>query len=141
MKEQYSLTSENVVENTAVLSLLGASTNENVNALYPLAAACFVIILIAGIFMISSCMNSNVAQRTEFFGMMRCIGASKQQIVRFVRLEALNWCKTAIPIGWVRPYGKWVRPYGKEVKVLGSSVTYCGLMITRIPGVSWTNKG
>lgn len=30
---------------------------------------------------------------------MRCIGASKQQIIRFVRLEALNWCKTAIPIG------------------------------------------
>ncbi|MCI8753127.1 MAG: ABC transporter permease [Lachnospiraceae bacterium] len=51
--------------------------------------------------MISSCMNSNVAQRTKFFGMMRCIGASKQQIVRFVRLEALNWCKTAIPIGCV----------------------------------------
>ena len=99
VKEQYSLTSENVDENTAVLSLLGASTNENVNALYPLAVACFVIILIAGIFMISSCMNSNVAQRTKFFGMMRCIGASKQQIVRFVRLEALNWCKTAIPIG------------------------------------------
>ena len=99
IKEQYSLTSENVSENTPVLSLLGASTNESINALYPLAVACFVIILIAGIFMISSCMNSNVAQRTEFFGMMRCIGASKQQIVRFVRLEALNWCKTAIPIG------------------------------------------
>ena len=99
IKEQYSLTSENVNENTPVLSLLGASTNESVNALYPLAVACFVIILIAGIFMISSCMNSNVAQRTKFFGMMRCIGASKQQIVRFVRLEALNWCKTAIPIG------------------------------------------
>ena len=99
IKEQYSLTSENVSENTPVLSLLGASTNESVNALYPLAVACFVIILIAGIFMISSCMNSNVAQRTKFFGMMRCIGASKQQIVRFVRLEALNWCKTAIPIG------------------------------------------
>lgn len=99
IKEQYSLTPENINENTAVLSLLGASSNESVNQLYPLAAACFVIILIAGIFMISSCMNSNVAQRTKFFGMMRCIGASKQQIVRFVRLEALNWCKTAIPIG------------------------------------------
>ena len=99
IKEQYSLTSENVSENTPVLSLLGASTNESINALYPLAVACFVIILIAGIFMISSCMNSNVAQRTKFFGMMRCIGASKQQIVRFVRLEALHWCKTAIPIG------------------------------------------
>ncbi len=99
IKEQYALISENIDENTPVLSLLGASNDERVNELYPLAIACFVIILIAGIFMISSCMNSNVAQRTKFFGMMRCIGASKQQIVRFVRLEALNWCKTAIPIG------------------------------------------
>lgn len=99
--KQYSLTSENVRENTAVLSLLGASTDERINELYPLAAACFAIILIAGILMISSCMNSNVAQRTKFFGMMRCIGASQQQIVRFVRLEALNWCKTAIPIGCI----------------------------------------
>lgn len=24
---------------------------------------------------------------------------SKQQIIRYVRLEALNWCKTAVPIG------------------------------------------
>lgn len=99
MMQQYNLTAENVKENTAVLGMLGASSNESVNGLYPLAAACFVIILIAGVFMISSCMNSNVAQRTKFFGMMRCIGASKQQIIRFVRLEALNWCKTAIPIG------------------------------------------
>ena len=99
MMQQYNLTAENVKENTAVLGMLGASSNESVNELYPLAAACFVIILIAGVFMISSCMNSNVAQRTKFFGMMRCIGASKQQIIRFVRLLALNWCKTAIPIG------------------------------------------
>ena len=97
--QQYNLTAENVKENTAVLGMLGASSNESVKGLYPLAVACFVIILIAGVFMISSCMNSNVAQRTKFFGMMRCIGASKQQIIRFVRLEALNWCKTAIPIG------------------------------------------
>lgn len=99
IKARYSLTSENVVENTAVLSLLGASSSESVNALYPLAIACFVIILIAGVFMISGCMNSNVAQRTKFFGMLRCIGASKRQIIRFVRLEALNWCRTSIPIG------------------------------------------
>lgn len=33
--------------------------------------------------------------------MLRCIGASKSQIIRFVRLEALNWCKTAAPIGLV----------------------------------------
>lgn len=41
MKEQYNLTDENVKENTAVLSLLGASTDERVNDLYPLANCLF----------------------------------------------------------------------------------------------------
>lgn len=67
--------------------------------LYSIAAVLFVLILIAGVLMISSSINSNVAQRTKFFGMMRCIGMSRQQIIRFVKLEALNWCKTAVPIG------------------------------------------
>lgn len=99
IKQQYALTTDHIDENTAVMGLAGASTNESVKNIYPLAFFCFVLILIAGVLMISSCMNSNVSQRTRFFGMMRCIGASKQQIIRFVRLEALNWCKTAIPTG------------------------------------------
>ena len=61
--------------------------------------ALFILILLAGVLMISGSINSTVAQRTKFFGMMRCIGMSRQQLKRFVRLEALNWCKTAIPIG------------------------------------------
>lgn len=70
-------------------------------SIYLIASVLFILILIAGVLMISSSINSNVAQRTKFFGMMRCIGMSKQQIVRFVRLEALNWCKTAVPIGLI----------------------------------------
>lgn len=66
-----------------------------------ISAVLFLLILIAGVLMISSSINSSVAQRTKFFGMMHCIGMSKQQIIRFVRLEALNWCKTAVPIGIV----------------------------------------
>lgn len=65
------------------------------------AGILFLLILIAGVLMISGSMNSTVAQRIEFFGMLRCIGMSTQQIVCFVRLEALNWCKTAVPIGLV----------------------------------------
>ncbi len=99
IKEEYGLEDENIDENIAVLGLIGASSSETAKNIYPLAVACFLLILISGILMISSCMNSTVAQRTSFFGMMRCIGASRQQITRFVRLEALNWCKTAIPTG------------------------------------------
>lgn len=65
------------------------------------AGILFLLVLIAGVLMISGSINSSIAQRTRFFGMMRCIGMSKGQIIRFVHLEALNWCKTAIPIGLV----------------------------------------
>lgn len=78
--------------------LLGSSMGQT---LLSVAIVLFLLILIAGVLMISGSMNSSVAQRTQFFGMMRCIGMSKQQIIRFVRLEALNWCKTAVPVGLI----------------------------------------
>ena len=82
----------------SIVDLLGSSMGQT---LLSVAVVLFLLILIAGVLMISGSMNSSVAQRTQFFGMMRCIGMSKQQIIRFVRLEALNWCKTAVPIGLV----------------------------------------
>lgn len=99
LKKQYGLKNENVKENTIVLGLAGASTKQQLASLYPMAAVVSFMVLTAGALMISSCMNSNVSQRIKFFGMMRCIGASRKQIMHFVRLEALNWCKNAIPIG------------------------------------------
>lgn len=78
---------------------MGYSGSYVMQGLYVIAGVLFVLVLTAGVLMIASSMNSNIAQRTEFFGMLRCIGAERKQVMRFVRLEALNWCKTAIPIG------------------------------------------
>ena len=100
-RQQYDLPEEDISENTAIMGLTGQSSNESMKNIYGIAAILFVIVLLAGVLMISGSMNSNVAQRTKFFGMMRCIGASRQQIIRYVRLEALNWCKTAVPVGLV----------------------------------------
>lgn len=99
LKQQYDLSDENISENTAVMGLAGQSDNKSVKGIYKMAALLFVLVLLAGVLMISGSMNSNVAERTKFFGMMRCIGASRKQIIRYVRLEALNWCKTAVPVG------------------------------------------
>ena len=99
IRQQYNLPEEDISENTAIMGLAGQSSNESMKNIYGIAAILFVIVLLAGVLMISGSMNSNVAQRTKFFGMMRCIGASRQQIIRYVRLEALNWCKTAVPVG------------------------------------------
>lgn len=101
IRQQYDLPEGDISENTAIMGLAGQSSNESMKNIYGIAAILFVIVLLAGVLMISGSMNSNVAQRTKFFGMMRCIGASRQQIIRYVRLEALNWCKTAVPVGLV----------------------------------------
>ena len=101
IRQQYDLPEEDISENTAIMGLAGQSSNESMKNIYGIAAVLFVLVLLAGVLMISGSMNSNVAQRTKFFGMMRCIGASRQQIIRYVRLEALNWCKTAVPVGLI----------------------------------------
>lgn len=101
LKAQYGLADGDIEENIVTMGMSGSSSSLAIQSFYLLAAIVFVLILTAGVLMISSCLNSTVAQRTKFFGMMRCIGASREQVMRFVRLEALNWCKTAIPVGLV----------------------------------------
>lgn len=99
LKAQYGLADGMIEENLATMGVSGDSSSLAMQSFYFLAAIVFLLILVAGVLMISSCLNSMVAQRTKFFGMMRCIGASKEQVMRFVSLEALNWCKMAIPVG------------------------------------------
>lgn len=101
IKAQFGVEEADLEQNFILMGLAGLSNNNMVKSLYPLAGVLFLLILAAGILMISGSLNSTIAQRTQFFGMMRCIGMSKSQVIRFVRLEALNWCKTAVPIGAV----------------------------------------
>lgn len=96
---QFNLEEEQISENTKLLGLLGQSGNSFMMQVYGVAIILFLLVLVAGIIMIASSLNSNVAQRTEFFGMIRCIGATSKQIMRLVRREALRWCGLAIPIG------------------------------------------
>ena len=97
IKEQ--LPKARINEHLILLAAMGASENPAAENIYPLVTAFFLLVLLAGVLMISGSLNSSIAQRTQFFGMMRCIGMSKKQVIHFVELEALNWCKTAIPIG------------------------------------------
>lgn len=83
--------------------------SETFKSLLPVAGILFVFVLCAGILMIAGSMNSTVEQRIRLFGLMRCIGMSKKQIIRYVRLEALNWCKTAIPSGlMIGTFATWI---------------------------------
>lgn len=96
---QFNLEPDEVRQNAKVLMLMFQSRDPYMMGFYLVAAVLAALVMIAGILMITSSMNSNIARRTEFFGMMRCLGATGKQVIRFVRKEALSWCRSAIPAG------------------------------------------
>ena len=97
--EQTGISRDSVQENTQLMALMFQTSDSQMQQLYVVAAMLSVLVMAAGILMISSSMNSNVSQRTRFFGMMRCLGTDTKQIRQYVRREALNWCRSAIPLG------------------------------------------
>lgn len=99
IQEQFQILDEQVTRNELLLATMGQSRDVSMMAIYGVALILALLVSIAGILMITGSLNSNIAQRTEFFGMLRCLGASREQVIRFVRKEALCWCKTAVPIG------------------------------------------
>lgn len=92
---------DSVGKNVKLLALLLQSNDSYIEIIYFVAVFLAVLVAFSGTLMILGSMNSNVAQRTEFFGMIRCLGAAPKQVRKFVRVEALSWCKSAIPAGLV----------------------------------------
>lgn len=135
------LNEKQVAQNGNLLMVLGQSDDNFVTQLYGCAVVLFFLVLIASVLMITSSLNSNVMQRTEFFGMLRCIGATKKQIMSIVRREGLRWCKFSIPAGlaggvvvvWILcAVLKWISPdYFAEMpvfRVSGISIV-CGVAV------------
>lgn len=99
--DKYNLSDNELGTNTLLLAAYGNSDDTYIMGIYYIAAFLIVFVIAAGVFMIAGSISSSVSERTAFYGMLRCIGAGKKQILKLVRLEALCWCKIAIPIGTV----------------------------------------
>mgnify|MGYP003227135964 FL=1 len=77
IKDSYGLSDNQVSENTALLGLMGQSENSTMQSLYLVAAFLVLLVLIAGTVMIAASFNTNVLERVQFYGLLRCLGASK----------------------------------------------------------------
>ena len=99
ISSEMGIPADNVGQNVKILGMMLQSNDSYIVKIYLTAAILAVLVMVAGILMITGSTNSQVAKRTEFFGMLRCLGATCHQVRRFVRREALNWCRTAIPAG------------------------------------------
>lgn len=99
LKAEYGLTDEQVAVNNILLGLMGQSDDSAIVEIYATAGILFVLVTMAATFMIASSFNMSVLERTQFFGLLRCLGATKQQIKRYIRLEGLRYSLKGIPIG------------------------------------------
>ncbi len=101
IKESYGLDDGQISENTVLLGLMGQSENSTMQSLYLVAVFLVLLVLIAGTVMIAASFNTNVLERVQFYGMLRCLGASKKQVKRFVILQGLRQSVKGVPIGLV----------------------------------------
>ena len=99
IKAQFGLSDGQISENTALLGLMGQSESNVMQALYLIAAILVFLVLIAGTVMISASFNTNVLERTQFYGLLRCLGASRKQVKHFVILQGLRQSAKGVPIG------------------------------------------
>lgn len=99
IKAQFGLSDGQISENTALLGLMGQSESNIMQALYLIAAILVFLVLIAGTVMISASFNTNVLERTRFYGLLRCLGASRKQVKHFVILQGLRQSAKGVPIG------------------------------------------
>lgn len=97
IQKQFGLSEDQTGENARLLGLMFQSRDPYLMQIYLVAAVLALLVAAAGVLMITGSLNSSVAQRTEFFGLMRCLGASPRQVMRFVKKEALGWCRTTVP--------------------------------------------
>lgn len=101
IKQEYGLSDSQISENTALLGLMGQSENSTMQSLYIVAAFLVLLVLIAGAVMIAASFNTNCLERVQFYGLLRCLGASKAQVKHFVILQGLRQSMRGVPIGLV----------------------------------------
>lgn len=99
LQSTYGFSDEQLQTNVMLLALMGQSDDTTILEIYVTAIILFILVSMAGIFMISSSFNMSILERTQFFGMLRCLGATKKQIKRYIRVEGLQYCAKAIPFG------------------------------------------
>ena len=93
------LRSDRIGSNEGLLALMLQTQNNRVLKFYAIGAVLFALVLMTAVIMIYNTFNLSVMDRIRQFGLLRCVGASKAQIIRLVRRESLLLSLKAIPWG------------------------------------------
>ncbi len=92
--------------NSSVLRYSGVSRYEGYNSMIvSMAAIVIILIMIGSISLIYNAFSISVSQRTQQFGLLSSIGATKKQLKKMVLFEALTVSAVGIPLGIISGVG------------------------------------
>lgn len=94
-----SIPEHRIGNNEGLLAFMFQTANNRVLKFYAIGIVLFTLVLITAVIMIYNTFNISVMDRVREFGMLRCIGASQNQIKRLVRRESFILSLKAIPLG------------------------------------------
>ena len=78
--ESLGITPDSIGENAYLLAAMGQSDDPFFVGIYGTAAVLFLFVLTAAVLMITSSFQTSVTDRIRFFGMLRCLGATRKQV-------------------------------------------------------------
>lgn len=89
-----------VYYNDELLRYMGVADNDSFyNVLFALGCILIVLIMAGSVLLIYNAFSISVSERTKQFGLLSSIGASKKQIRKSIRFEAILVSSIGIPIG------------------------------------------
>ncbi len=101
IKKALDIPDKRIRKNERLLALMLQTKNNQVQQIYLLGCFMFLLVLITAVVMIYNTFNISVMDRIRYFGLLRCIGASRTQVKRIVRREGISIAVRAIPIGTI----------------------------------------
>ncbi len=123
--QDYCINGYGGITNTDVLMYQGVSEYETFSsAIYNLVIILVVIIMLGSIALIYNAFSISVSERTVQFGLLSSIGATKKQIRKSVRFEAMVLGLIGIPLGILAGIGGiWVTflILGDRLKIFGNT--------------------
>lgn len=106
--------------NYSLLRMYGASFESSYNSvLYGMATILICIILFGSISLIYNAFSISVTERTQQFGLLSSLGATRHQLIHSVLFEAFSLCIIGIPLGILAG----IAGIGVTFALLGSSMS------------------
>lgn len=99
--ESYSVEENSITQNEMLLAVMGHGKTALAANLYLMAGILFCLVFLVSFLMITNCLNVSAREKTQLYGLLRCMGATSKQLKKCVMTEGKILWQRSVPLGVV----------------------------------------